>query len=78
VTHLTLPDGTVWPDPADPGEVQWQLRYGDPTSVRMLAASYVDAYRELCELTGGRRSTVVSQLREASALRHRQEVTDGE
>lgn len=45
---IKLEDGTVWPDPNDPYEVQRTLRYGKPTRQEILfAAEVMDAYSEL-------------------------------
>lgn len=64
--YLRLDDGTVWPNPTDPNEVQWRLRYGTPTKSDLLvAASMMSAYRELAGQTHKRRSTVVRLLRAA-------------
>lgn len=47
-SHLRLDDGTTWPDPGDPGDVQWQLRYGEPTREQLVfAASVLAAYGRL-------------------------------
>lgn len=41
-------DGMTWPNPADPNDVEWALRYGEPTrEQRMVAASFIAAYRQL-------------------------------
>lgn len=41
-------DGMAWPNPLDPNEVQWRLRYGEPTLMdRMFAASVMNAYHQL-------------------------------
>jgi hypothetical protein len=49
-SYIRRDDGTVWPDPDDPGEVSWRLRYGTPSKEDLLwAASVVSAYRELCQ-----------------------------
>jgi hypothetical protein len=47
-SHLRLDDGTTWPDPGDPDDVQWQLRYGEPSREQMVfAASVLAAYGRL-------------------------------
>ncbi len=47
-SHLRLDDGTTWPDPGDPGGVEWQLRYGEPTREHLVfAASVLAAYARL-------------------------------
>ena len=67
-SYLRLDDRTVWPNPADPNEVQWRLRYGTPSKADLLvAASMMAAYRELAGQTYKRRSQVVSLLRAALA-----------
>jgi hypothetical protein len=43
-------DGTHWTVDVD-GEIQWQLRYGDPASVRMLAASLAAQFAHLADPT---------------------------
>jgi hypothetical protein len=64
--YLRLDDGTVWPNPTDPNEVQWRLRFGTPSKLDLLvAASAMAAYRELTGQTHKRRSTVVRLLRAA-------------
>jgi arylsulfatase A-like enzyme len=45
-------DGTCWPNPLDPNEIEWKLRYGEPTKAELLqAASFVSAYKQLMHLT---------------------------
>jgi hypothetical protein len=41
-------EGTAWTVDVD-GEIQWQLRYGDPASVRMLAASLAEQFARLAD-----------------------------
>jgi hypothetical protein len=64
--YLALPDGTVWPNPLDPGDAQWQMRYaGSPgTSACLVAASTLAAYRELIWMPERRRREVIKALRE--------------
>jgi len=39
---------TVWPNPNDPREIEWKLRYDTPTKEELLiAASYIQAYKSL-------------------------------
>ena len=49
--RITLPDGSVWPDPADCGDVVWALLndYGE-VQLSTKAASIVSAYRVLCTM----------------------------
>ena len=43
-------NGTTWPDPADPLEVEWKLRYGTPDRADLLwAAGVISAYKHLME-----------------------------
>ncbi len=45
--HLKIKDMT-WPNPFCFEDVEWQLRYGDPTREMLLcAASVLSAYRQL-------------------------------
>lgn len=61
-------DGMTWPNPADPLEVEWSLRYGAPSREQMLvAASVVAAYRQLVEDPQRIRSGKVATLRQALA-----------
>jgi hypothetical protein len=49
-SYVRLPNGTTWPNPVDPAEVEWRLRYGTPTrSDILVAASTMAAYRALVE-----------------------------
>lgn len=46
---LRLDGGRSFPDPSDPSDVQWRLRYGEPTKGDLLvAASVMAAYAALC------------------------------
>ena len=59
-------DGMVWPNPNDPNEVQWRLRYGKPTREDILfAASVMSAYSQLVADPQRRRNEKVRGLREA-------------
>ena len=61
---LRLPDGTTWPNPADPNEVEWRLRYGNPTREDILAAaSVMNAYGHLVFAPERRRREVVRMIR---------------
>jgi hypothetical protein len=71
--YLRLPDGSSWPNPEDPNEVQWRLRYAPDRGAELTAASYVQAYRDFFATTGRRRERVVTMVREAlqkRAVRH--------
>lgn len=47
--RLRLSGGRVFPDPSDPREVQWRLRYGEPTRDDLMeAAAFMAAYQALC------------------------------
>lgn len=61
-------DGMAWPDPADPLEVEYALRYGTPTRAQALtAASFVAAYKQMVGDTQHRRNANVAFIREASS-----------
>lgn len=61
-------DGMVWPDPRDPTEVQWRLRYGDLTRQdRVRAASVLSAYAHLISMPRRLRDKRIRQLRAAMA-----------
>jgi hypothetical protein len=62
-TFVRLPDGTTWPHPNDPDGIEWQLRYGSPESVRMTAAAYVAAYKELVWQSTARRAEVLREMK---------------
>ncbi len=55
MTVLHVTGDSTWPLPDERlGEVEWQLRYGEPTTGdRMVAASVLAAYREI--ICGNRR-----------------------
>jgi hypothetical protein len=43
-------EDTALPDPADPLDVEWTLRYGDPERADLLwAAAVISAYKHLME-----------------------------
>jgi hypothetical protein len=45
-------EGCTWPNPLDPNEIGWKLRYGSPTESELLqAAEFISAYRHLCTAT---------------------------
>jgi hypothetical protein len=57
----------TWPNPADPQEVAWRLVYAsNDETARLVAASYVRAYRYLVEMPERRRNVVIRQLRAAA------------
>lgn len=61
-------DGTTWPRPEDPQDVEWQLRYGAPTRADLLiAASYIRAYRALCSMPQRARNGRISALKRQGA-----------
>lgn len=59
-------DGMAWPNPDDPYEIEWRLRYGEPTKAdRLVAASYIAAYRQLIQDSQRVRSDKIRQIRAA-------------
>lgn len=63
---LRLPEGRTFPDPDDPNEVQWRLRYGEPTQAdRMFAASALSAYVALVYSTERVRNQIVRDIKAA-------------
>lgn len=66
---------TNWPSPretiADSADVVWLLRFADqlPMWSRHIAASYVDAYRQLVAMPARRRAQIIRELRKAEAMR---------
>lgn len=58
-------DEMAWPNPNDPNGIEWQLRYGDARSVRLVAAGYVSAYKQLIELPQRTRNERCSQIKKA-------------
>lgn len=54
------------PNPEKLDDCEWQLRYGDPASVRFLAASVVGWYRGLFRHTDKVRRKVMSSIARAS------------
>jgi hypothetical protein len=82
-----LEDGTVWPNPDDPHDVAWRLRYA-PSSLtkadRLLAASAMEAYARLIEqptrariLTVRQIKAEVDRLREAALEALLERIRDG-
>lgn len=59
-------DGMTAPNPDDPTEIEWRLRYGKLTQRdRYLAASFISVYKQLVNDTQKRRNEKVSGLRKA-------------
>lgn len=64
-THLFF-NGMSWPNPADPHEVQYALRYGTPTREQLLlAATFIGAYQQLVEDPRRVRDQKVAGIRRA-------------
>lgn len=63
-------EGTTWPNPSDPGEVEWRLRYGTPTREDLLvAASFMHAYQYLVlAMTQKDRNHRVATIKEAMSV----------
>jgi hypothetical protein len=56
-------DGMAWPNPRDPLEIEWKLRYGQPSREDLLAAaSFVAAYKSLVGHSQQRRNAIVAAL----------------
>lgn len=59
-------DQMTWPNPEDPLNVEWTLRYSTPTREQLLvAASMIAAYKQLVEDDQVRRNQKVAGLRRA-------------
>jgi hypothetical protein len=57
-------DGMAWPNPNDPHEIEWALRYGTPSREQMLAAaSFIAAYRQLVDLPTRERNKRIASIR---------------
>lgn len=66
-TYLNF-DGMTWPDPDDPLEIEWTLRYGTPTRAQLLAAaSMIAAYKQLVADPQVRRNAKIAGIRRAQA-----------
>ena len=66
--YLQCGDEGTWPNPHDPTEVQWRLRYGEPTREDlMVAASVMGAYGHLIGATRVVREAKVRAIRAAAA-----------
>lgn len=65
--YLRLPDGSGWPDPTDPNEVEWRIRNlpSERADAALTAASYMTAYREIINLTCREREAVVRKIKAA-------------
>lgn len=62
-------DGMCWPAKGERlTEIQWQLRYGDPVANRFVAASIVDAYAALIDMTAKRRNEIIRELRKGPRI----------
>jgi hypothetical protein len=62
-------DGMCWPNPQDPSEVEWKLRYARTTltpAEALIAASVMNAYRHLVELDSRTRQQRVMSIRKAA------------
>ena len=58
---------TIWPNPTDPSDLEWTLRYGMPTQEDLyLAASYIAAYRTLFDKTQKDLIKTVSKIKMAA------------
>lgn len=54
----------TWPDPHTVGEIEWILRYGEPTkSNLMVAASIVGGYKDLIFKPQKARDKIIKELR---------------
>lgn len=59
-------DEMTWPNPEDPADVEWALRYGTPTPTQLnIAASMIAAYRQLIEDPARRRNEKITGIRNA-------------
>jgi hypothetical protein len=68
--YVVLDGGATWPTPMDDPDnpLEWRLRYAPAEIVvkdRFLAASIVNAYRELIALPATKRNKVIASLRRA-------------
>jgi len=73
-------DDMTWPTPMDhpDGGLEWRLRYASPEQLvkdRYLAASIVEAYRELITCPIKKRNAVIRVLRRAVSASREQEQT---
>lgn len=59
-------ESMTWPNPADPLDVEWTLRYGTPTRAQLrVAASMIMAYKQLVADSVRSRNAKVSALKNA-------------
>ena len=57
---------TLWPNPCDPNDIEWVLRYGNPTeSEKCVAASYINAYKALFSKTQKNAVKTMSAIKKA-------------
>lgn len=62
-------NGMCWPAQGERlGDIQWQLRYGDPVANRFVAASVVDAYAALISMSAKRRNEIIRELRKGPGV----------
>lgn len=70
VTFETEDGSSVcWPNPHDPNEIEWKLRYAPDSLTRadmMVAASVMSAYRHVINLDSRTRQLRVMQLRKVA------------
>ncbi len=71
MSAFLLFDGMTWPNPDDPNEVEWKLRYKDfsgnlSRGEECTAASFISAYRCLVNLPQKHRNAVCKRIREAA------------
>jgi len=71
--RIVAEDGSTmtWPNPTDPRELEWRLRYSPDSITRgdeMALASLVHAYGYLIGLDARTRQRRVMQIRESAAL----------
>lgn len=65
LTYLRF-DGMTWPNPIDPLDVEWSLRYSTPTPAQLrVAASMIAAYKQLVEDSKMRRDAKIAGIRRA-------------
>lgn len=65
--YVMLADRTTWPDPSDRADLEWELRYAEPTRENVLAAaSFIHAYRSLIALPQRERNKKIALLRRAA------------
>jgi hypothetical protein len=69
--YVVLDGGATWPTPMDDPDdsLEWRLRYAQPEQLvkdRYLAASIVNAYRELIKMPERNRRRVIRELRKAT------------